>query len=204
MHATMRCDPRAEAGRDMMLGTLRIVCLASALGLAAVNLAMAQDDATILQVREESGNWRVGVPVSKLELVIAKGSLQPKALKGTPGNPRYFQFVDATSGTIASGWFESADHFTSVDKLWKQTTDSWKQHGLPDPRNVSFQKVGGWDAIFYDIDIPDATNTHVEAHLVRAGTWIDIHLSMTNRKTAAENRTGLKSMLQSIVVNERP
>ena len=82
----------------------------------------------------------------------------------------------STRHLIVSGWFESADGFTDIDSFWRKEGAAWKKQGLAEPHDVSFEHVGTWNAVFYDMSDHDATSANIRAHWVQAGTWIDIHL----------------------------
>jgi len=49
---------------------------------------------------------------------------------------------------------------------------------------------------------PVGSNSHVRAHWVQAGTWIDLHIS-TIQSASAESRNKLLEMLRSIEVREK-
>ena len=81
----------------------------------------------------------------------------------------------------------------------------WRRRGVPEPQNVSFVKIDGWDATLYELEVgPGVTNTHIRAHLVQAGTWVDVHLSVTTRDTIEQNRGKLIAYLRAIRVREKP
>ena len=65
---------------------------------------------------------------------------------------------------------------------------------------MSFAKISDWEAVLYDMALPFGSNSHIRAQWVQAGTWIDLHLSITSDLTIAENRTKLKRVLKSISV----
>src|SRR5258705_10027971 len=141
-----------------------------------------------LQVTQEKEDFALTVPVSRLTLRIPKeGLLEERASQGgATDNPRYFQFRDAKKGIIISGWFEAEKRFTSAKKEWEKDTKEWNRRGLAAPKEVAFEKIDGWDAVLYDMPIPSASNSHVRAHWVQAGTWIDIHLSVTSERSRSE------------------
>ena len=97
----------------------------------------------------------------------------------------------------------AACYISGVKKFWDDETRTWSKRGLPNPHEVTFTKVGGWDAILYDIPIPDATNSHLRAHWVAAGTWIDVHLSTTGTGTRADSRAALLRELKTFHVEEK-
>jgi hypothetical protein len=135
-------------------------------------------------------------------MVIPKAGLA----RGTGGgaSPRYFYFSDSTRGLVVSGWFEPAQAFKGVEAFWSEETASWKRGGLPPPKNVETRSSGEWQTIGYDMDLPSGSNSHLRAHLVRAGTWIDVHLSATADRPESELHSELDAILASISVSERP
>ena len=167
--------------------------------------AQESDKAVTLTVTEDSGRYVLTVPVSRLVMAIPKGSLRIAAAAsgGALASPRYFSFEDDSLPLSISGWFESADGFSDIQAFWRQETAAWKQHHAPEPRNVSFVKVGHWDAVVYDLRIPIAKDTEIRAHWVAAGTWIDIHLSLAGDEPEPELRRKLRAVLESIRVTEK-
>ena len=158
-----------------------------------------------VQVKEGKEEFAVTVPVSSLILTIPKEGLveerDPHA--GAADNPRYFMFRNAKKGILVSGWFESEKKFTSAKKEWETDTKQWKKGGLPAPKDVVFEKIGRWDAVLYDMPMPSGSNSHVRAHWVQAGTWIDLHLSVTSQASPSECRDQIVSLLKSTNVNEK-
>jgi hypothetical protein len=168
--------------------------------VASVNLAAQANDAS-LHITATKDGYELNVPVSKLLMTItSKSPLETK--KGGSGSPRYFYFEDK-NGLIISGWFEPAESFAGIQKFWDSETKEWKRRGLPDPVDVSMQKIDGWDAIIYDIKMPKGTNSHIRAHWVQAGTWIDVHLSLTTTLNSVDARAKLQEVLKSIQVKEK-
>lgn len=159
-----------------------------------------------LKIREANGSYELTVPVSELVLTIpARGLLPaPDNAAASVNGPRYFMFDDKQSGLVVSGWFEPAQAFQGIRKFWESETAAWQQKGLPAPRNVVFEKIGQWDAISYDIQLPAGGNSHIRAHWLQAGTWIDVHLSYTSQRVnAAESKARLLAMLKAIQVQKK-
>ena len=160
-----------------------------------------------IEISEVNGSYHLSVPVSRLTMTMAKSNWSPKdksSLGGATQNPRYFYFEDEKEASqIMSGWFEQDHLFRGVPALWEQDTKSWKKVGLPEPINVSFEKFGGWDTVMYDHVFGNALSSHVRAHWVRSGTWIDVHISTTTNNSSAENRAKLKALLSDISVSEK-
>jgi hypothetical protein len=188
---------RGSAGRWAIVGLCGMVALA--LGVMAEGQA---DRRPSIEVNETPTEYVMTVPVSRLILTIPKDGFvrEPGAAKG----PRYFYLDDKTRHIIVSGWFESDDGFKGIQELWVAEMKAWKQNKLPEPRDVTFPDLGDWKAVAYDTVIPNGVDCHIRASWVQAGTWIDLHLSMTAELPADEIRRKLRSVLSSIRVSEKP
>jgi hypothetical protein len=158
-----------------------------------------------IEINKRGGAYEVTVPVSRLIMTIPEGGLsqEKNARGGSTDSPRYFYFEDKALQLIISGWFESSSRFQGVKSFWDDEMRAWKRNGLPEPVNVIFIKIANWDAIFYDISIPQGNNSHIRAHWLQAGTWIDIHLSMISNRSSSEVRAALQSLLKDIQVKEK-
>jgi hypothetical protein len=163
-----------------------------------------------LQVAALDTGYELSVPVSRLVMTIPKAGLTraTNAFGGAADNPRYFNFTDSGRGLTLSGWFEPEQKFHGVQAFWESETRAWKERGLPAPRNVAFAKYGNWDTVLYEHDLPGSSagssNAHIRAHWVQSGTWIDVHLSLTSQRPAAEARDALQAFLESLQVKEKP
>jgi hypothetical protein len=137
-------------------------------------------------------------------MLIPRGKLEPHAVEpiGATRSPRYFRLQD-DAGTIVSGWFESSDHVPNLKKEWLGTLAGDKKQGIPDPTDVAELAVGDWRAILYRIPTPTGSSTHIKAFYVRAGTWIDLHLSVSGEMDAAESRSRVLALLRSVTTLEK-
>lgn len=158
-----------------------------------------------LEVKEVKGTYQLTVPVSRLVMTIPKQNFERKRndAGGSADSPRYFYFLDRKTGYRVSGWFEPAEAFSGMEKFWKAETDAWNRNGLPEPKDVAFQKIGKWDSIIYDMTLDRRTSSHIRGHWVQAGTWIDIHLSVTTDRPSKEQRAMLTTLLKGIEVKEK-
>lgn len=155
---------------------------------------------TTLAIGESGPNYVLTVPVSQLILTMPKrGLVADKA----SGNPTYFKFNNKAEHLIVSGWFSPASGFRGIKQFWAAESANWKQRtGFPDPNNVTFEEMGAWNLVFYDVEFQGMTSANVRAHWVEAGTWIDVHLSKTSDR-AAGLRTDLRNVLTTITVTVR-
>jgi len=158
-----------------------------------------------IQINELKEGYELTVPVSQLVMTIPKGGLSQKniPLGGSTDSPRYFNFEDKALHLIISGWFEPAQRYSGIKKSWDEDRKEWNRRGLPDPQDVSFVKIDNWDAIIYDLRLPAGNNSHIRAHWLQAGTWIDIHISMTSDRPSVESRAKLAALLKTIQVREK-
>jgi hypothetical protein len=158
-----------------------------------------------LQVTTLEKAYEVTVPQSRIVLTLPKDGFLPakNPYGGAANSPGYFYFTDAASGAAISGWLEPAEKFTSVKESWDNATRDWDRTGVPAAQDVVFQKIDNWEAVLYEREIPGITNSHIRAHLVQAGTWIDMHLSMTERSPVSEVRARLLALIKRIQVGEK-
>jgi len=158
-----------------------------------------------IQITRTDTHYVLTVPLSRLVMQFPKGDLvlTDRDMGGETGSPRYFYFQGRESSLIVSGWFASQERFVGVRKFWADEVASAKQRGLPQPQNVTFSKKGGWETVAFEFPPSDFTNTHLRAHWVQAGTWIDLHLSLTSRQPVREARERLVGLLDSMSVREK-
>ncbi len=157
-----------------------------------------------LAIQETDDSFRLSVPVSRLVMTIPRGDLKVvhDSGSGPTAGPRYFHFEDAPHGIIISGWFESAQSYGGIQKFWKGETDAWKKNHLPNPKDTSIVKIDKWDAILYDIKLPEGSNTHIRSEWVDLGTWIDVHISVTTAEPIDAARAKAMGVLKSIRITE--
>ena len=157
-----------------------------------------------IQIDQRGNDYVLTVPVSNIILNIPKGDFvlsTPPIVKGSTANPRYFYFEDNSSGIILSGWFEPSERFTGVkEPSVAKLGDMVLTHS-----NVVFGKVGAWKTVAYDTPtpIPTIVNANLQAHLVQAGTWVELHLSAHQDRPISEQRDLLAKIIQSIRIQEK-
>jgi len=178
-----------------ILGVLTFSVCAAALGQQAPKEVS-------LQITEQADKYVLTVPVSRLVMTVPKAGLAraQSSASGSTDSPRYFIFEDVPLHLIVSGWFESDDQFSGVKKLWAEEIEARKKRNLPEAKDVSFENIGSWKTVFYDLTVP---TSNLEAHWVQSGTWIDLHLSLTSNASQTERRDRLRETLKAIQVSEK-
>jgi hypothetical protein len=174
----------------------------AALGIASTTLAAGKPEA--IEIRQRNGAYELTVPASRLVAIIPRGDLVlQENSQARNQDPGYFFLEDKAQGLIVSGWFEPDPDLPSLQTFWEGQTKQWRDMGLPKPQAVSFARISDWDAIIYDVALPSGSNSHIRARWVQAGTWIDLHLSITAERPSGECRKLLKAALKAIRVREK-
>lgn len=156
--------------------------------------------ADAIEITKRAGAFELTFAPSQLTLVVPSEGLSAVDESSSGNGPSYFHLEGRESGMVLSGWFEPAHRFTDVKTFWQGETEGWKRGGLPEPVYVEFAEIGGWRTVIYDIPIPRGHNSHIRAHWLEAGTWIDLHLSATVEGTRSEARYRLQSLLERVRV----
>lgn len=192
-------SPRSAPPRRAGLLALAALCVASAAG------AQKDESASRLVIREEGDRYVLTVPVSRLVMTVPRAGLS----KGKPpgdgatGSSRYFLLEEKPHGLAASGWFEAAVEYPGLKTLWSQDTAAWKERGDPEPHAVATETIGGWEVVWYEVSVAGVASSHLRAERVQAGTWIDLHVSVTSTSPPAERRSKLRAFLESVRVFEK-
>lgn len=162
--------------------------------------APVQDDA--VEIRSLANAYVLSVPVSRLSVSLPKAGFtnMPQPAVGVSKNPRYFFFEDPQSGLLLSGWFEPEQSYKGAQTFWTEEVNAWKKSGAPEPKDVTFGKMGNWDFISYNTDVLGKVSEHLRAHWIQVGTWIDIHLSLSEDSPSRVAREKLFALLKSIEV----
>lgn len=193
-------DPVNRAAMAMLEGAAHSTRQAAVPGIKD---SPARPDA--LQITQTDQAYVLTVPASRLVMRIPLNglSLTNSAIGGPTDNPRYFHFRDDTKQVIISGWVESDQAFPGLQKIWADEVAVSKKNGLAEAQRVVFGRVGNWETIAYERAVPNFTNSHLHAHLVQAGTWIDLHVSLTTSGASQDARAKLESLLRTIVVSQK-
>jgi hypothetical protein len=193
----------------MTMRASNFMSLVAAIGLLCADDAVAADSAGSTIVMTIAGDTiELTVPASRISLRIPQGDLAPvEASKtGAQASPRYFHLADAGRGLTVSGWFEPAKAFKGFEAFWTGEFSAMKRSGLVPTAAPTAVAVENWSGAAYEVAVPGvekAVNTHIRAELIKAGTWIDLHISITAQKPVADARAEALELLRSIVVNEK-
>jgi len=141
--------------------------------------------------------YNLTVLESKLIMIIPKGNLKKEIVKSY----RSFKFRDGLDGFNISGWFEPDSSYTSMKENWEGNIISWKKTKLPPPQKIQFSKQNAWEVVAYDMGREDCIGPNLKAHLVKEGTWIDLHLSFDCY--AYGDREKLLSFLKNIKIQTK-
>ena len=166
------------------------------------SFAQSIDAKESILVSERDQSFDITVPISKIALRLPEADFKistspPSA--GSTASSRYFAFEDRVHGVLLSGWFESARQFPGVKE---PSAGSFGGDHLTH-KNVSFEKLGDWDVVNFDVTFRSTTTANLQAHLVRAGTWIELHLSGYPSYPLAEQHALLIQTVRSIQVSEK-
>jgi hypothetical protein len=68
--------------------------------------------------------------------------------------------------------------------------------------NVSFARMGDWEVVSYEVVLQPIRVANIRAHQVRAGTWIELHLSGSPHHSVPEQQEVLGEALRSVQTRE--
>jgi hypothetical protein len=160
-----------------------------------------------VSVNKASQNYEVYDPQKKLIFTIPKDGftmrdLRDENLRAYESSPSFFYLENRISNLAVSIWFASEDIFPGIKKFWDDEVEGWKRVGLPSPQNVSFNKIGVWEATIYDMVYPGYSKSYIKAHLVKEGIWTEIILSIPSTSTGDEARLRLADVLKTIQIKD--
>ncbi len=182
--------------------------LALVFGCAAIHAANVEPGQNSLEAKEpleikvtkNADGTVIGNPyLSPVSLFLpSKGyEIDNNARGAGRGSPRYFIGRDKEVGLTMSGWFEPSYKFK-----YRNAKDLWRSERPRKAKNIEYMKINDWDVMFYDLELPtkikDDTVSMVtlKANLLRASTWIDLHLSGVG---IGAERTGMRKKLTDYI-----
>ncbi|MDR2982843.1 MAG: hypothetical protein LBV12_11425 [Puniceicoccales bacterium] len=151
----------------------------------------------------------IGTSASKVAILLPSADISQKDdnIGGGTSRPGYFYCTEPKAGIIVSGWIEPVERFrhSSVKAMWEEEV-SRKTRAMANmaPKDVAFQKVNEWEVILYDQAMPvdKLSNSHIRANLMKDGSWIDLHLSLTGQGSSAEMRKKLLDYLRDVKIQK--
>ena len=173
--------------------------LVTVIGSASASASGPEDS---IAIAEHEQFIDITVPLSKLTIRLPKGDSKqdlPPARSGATENPRYFAFADEARGVKLSGWFEPASRFEGV----KDSPPAVVNGQTLTHQNVVFKKLGSCDVVSYEVSLGAFRNAQLNAHLVQAGTWVELHLSTSPKASLAEQHALLDQVVQAIQISEK-
>jgi hypothetical protein len=179
---------------------LCVVIAAYSLSVTAVD-----DRSGTLVVTTLEDSIELSVPANRLTVTLPRGDLVAvnEARTGAAASPRYFHFSDEKRGLNVSGWVEPASSYIGFEKFWIGELRAMKKNGISLKEPPDVVGAGPWQAAAYNIDLPKGVSANVRAELISAGTWVDLHISVTRAGPAREAREEAVQFLKSIVAKER-
>jgi hypothetical protein len=175
--------------------------LVIAMGFAAPIAVADESREDRIVIAETAETFQVSMPVSRLVMTFPRGGFGAELLDEETDGPRYFSFTDSGRGAMMTGWFEPAVGYSGIEALWKGDVAAWKKAGLPEPKHVEFVRIGRWEAVTYDMKLPEGSNTHIRAQWTELGTWIDLHISVTTAASIESARETAQDILQSVQIS---
>jgi hypothetical protein len=184
---------------------LRIFIYLVALALISGCAAHQANVADSIVINEKSQQFEFTVPQSQLVMSLPKNDFMLSANKNgrATESPRYFYLQNEAANTIFSGWFEPAERYQALSYSFKQEMAGLKKSGFGDPQGVEATELGQWKIILYYFPIPNGSSVHMRTSYLRAGTWIDLHVSITSEQQVSEAKAALLDLLSSINVTEK-
>lgn len=172
------------------------------ISLACTSAASKVDSVVVI---EQTDGYEITVPISQLVMTIPGEGLSRSdgPRKDATDSRRYFLLENRTQLLSVSGWFEPEQDFPGTAPYWKLLVSAWSSKGVPEPANPVFKRIGGWDAVTYQMPLPPGSQSNIQAHWLEAGTWIHLHLSLASEGTDVANQQRLESLLGRIQVGKK-
>ena len=135
-----------------------------------------------LLIATKDRNVKLFIPSQSLQAVRDRQG-------GGQNNPNYFYFVDSNVAGIDmnlhfSGWLLPIENYkyNHVAEFWLE------EYGNNNIYNHDIREYNNWQAFFFDVPVPpefvNVNSSHMRANLLQGDTWIDLHLSITDRRTS--------------------
>ena len=181
----------------------RTAVLALCLAVAGCEAPQMPAESRIAIV-EQAANYDVTVPRSLVTLQVPKADLRPGVGEpgGATGSPRYF--ILKGDELIVSGWFEPARLYPGpVEASLRGEFAALVKAGFAAPTNIEKQRIGAFEAVVYDVKLPVGDAAHVRATYLDKDTWIDLHVSVSSKRSPAVLRAEVVELVRRLAVQPR-
>jgi hypothetical protein len=155
-----------------------------------------------IQIKKNNQGTLIGNEKSKVKLLIPSKNIREvkEQRERSQNNPGYFYFVDSKTNLNISGWFEPAEKF-----MYDGSMEFWaSEYKKDNVLNPEFRKNEVWEVFIYDIPVPgeftDVCSAHMRAHFLQDGIWIDLHLSITARKSSSILHDELATYIKTLQI----
>jgi hypothetical protein len=160
-----------------------------------------------VSVKKVSQNYEVYDPEKKLIFIIPQDGfsvrdLRDENLRAYESSPSFFYLENKGLNIDMSIWFASENIYPGIKKFWDNEVEGWRRAGLTSPQTVSFNKIGVWESVVYDMKYPGYTKSYIKANLVQKGVWIEIILSIPATFPSDEGRLRLADLLKTIQIKD--
>jgi hypothetical protein len=185
---------------------VHVVSLLSVLmGVPSAPAVAVESASSALVVTSLEDSIELSVPASRLTVTFPRGGLATanEARSGAAASPRYFYFSDQKRGLVVSGWFEPASSYGGFEKFWIGELVAMKKNGVVIRKAPDVLEAVPWQAVAYDVDLPNGISANVRAELISAGTWVDVHISVSSHGPPRDAREQAVQFLKSIVAKEK-
>ena len=160
-----------------------------------------------VQIKKNKQEIVIGNAVSRIKLSIPSGNFKEVKVRmgGGQNSPGYFIFTDSKTNLTLSGWMEPVEKFRydNVSELWDAAQSTQQSAGMKF-LNPEFKQIGEWEVFLFDLPVPkmlgDMTNAHIQANLLLENAWINLHISITDKKTSEVMRDELVEFLETIQI----
>jgi len=160
-----------------------------------------------VRVNQINQNYEVSDPGKKLVLSIPEDGftmkdLRDENLRAYEPSPSFFYLENRELGLVISIWFGPEDIFPGMEKFLDDEINGYRRAGLPSPQNVSFNKIGVWETITYDMDYPGYNKSYTKANFIQKGIWVEVILSIPSGSANDRAKARLIDTLKTIQVKE--
>lgn len=189
--------PRSSNPRDLAFSPLMSLDM-----LDGVQPVLPVGGSNAVLMTDEAESIVISVPASRLTLTLPKSGFS-RARPQNPGSSadsRRFFLADGRAMVSLTGRFDASERFSGV----KEPSVGQVQGRPLSVANPAYGKLGEWEIVEYEAVGAPVELAGLVAHLVKAGTWIELHLGASSARSMSEKRAQLADILRAIRVTEKP